>query len=143
MAFNLMPTAPPSATVSALPEFPDDVPTAPLVTIPLTKLFAGDKDEHARLFSASKALGFFYLDMRGNDQGESLLQDRDAMFALMEEFYALPEEERAKCDFTSQGNSFFGYKAMGKEVIDKNGTRDRNMRYNVSLSSSSTESLTT
>lgn len=112
--------------------FPDDVPTAPLVTISLEKLVLDDSTEKQRLFGASKELGFFYLDLRGCQEGEALLGQSDKMFDLMEEFYSLPLEEKLKYDFAAAG-SYFGYKGMGAEVIDGKGTRDSNEIYNVCL----------
>jgi isopenicillin N synthase-like dioxygenase len=111
--------------------FPDDVPTAPLVTINLQRLLNNDNEEHGRLFEASKSLGFFYLELSGCEAGETLLYGSDDMFNLIERFYAIPLEEKRKYDFAAEG-SYFGYKGMGAEVIDGKGTRDRNEIYNVS-----------
>ncbi|KAF2679915.1 Clavaminate synthase-like protein [Lentithecium fluviatile CBS 122367] len=111
--------------------FPNDVPKAPLVTISLHKLVTNDDEEKNRLFEASKLLGFFYLDMGGCEDGETLLRGSDEMFDLMERFYDLPLEEKRKYDFAAQG-SYFGYKGMGAEVIDEKGTRDKNEIYNIS-----------
>jgi isopenicillin N synthase-like dioxygenase len=122
----------PRAAGSALPPFPDDVPIAPLVTISLCKLVESTSSiEHERLFSAAKSLGFFYLDVRGTPEGEHLLQQADDMFDLMDEFFSLPIEEKAKYDFAAK-KSYFGYKGIGKEVVDGKGTRDKNEIYNVS-----------
>jgi isopenicillin N synthase-like dioxygenase len=121
----------PSAAGSALPPFPDDVPIAPLVTISLCKLAeSASPIEHEPLFSAAKALGFFYLDVRGTPEGRHLLQQADEMFDLMNEFFSLPLEEKAKYDFAAK-KSYFGYKGIGKEVVDGKGTRDKNEIYNV------------
>ncbi len=114
--------------------FPDDVPTAPLITLSLRKLIAGSKAEHAQLFFAAKSLGFFYLDMRGCPEGERLLREADSMFAFMKQLLALPDAEKMKYDFAAQ-QSYFGYKGIGKEVVDGNGTRDRNEIYNVCVDS--------
>ena len=113
------------------PPFPDDVRTAPLLTISLKKLVEDDTGERQRLFEASKSLGFMYLDMRGCEAGERLLREADKMFWLMDFFFDLPMEEKAKCDFSSQG-SYFGYKGKGREVMDDQGTKDYNEMYNVS-----------
>jgi isopenicillin N synthase-like dioxygenase len=121
----------PRTAGSNLPPFPDDVPIAPLVTISLFKLGQSTSFiEHERLFSAAKSLGFFYLDVRGTPEGEHLLQQADDMFNLMDEFFSLPIEEKAKYDFAAK-KSYFGYKGIGKEVVDGNGTRDKNEIYNV------------
>jgi isopenicillin N synthase-like dioxygenase len=61
--------------------------------------------------------------MRGCADGESLLQDADTMFGLMQDFFELPAEEKKKFDFTESGG-YFGYKGMGAEVIDGKGTKD-------------------
>lgn len=114
--------------------FPDDVPTAPLVTINLRKLLVQDGEERERLFDASKSLGFFYLDMTGCEEGETLLNGAATMFQLMEKFYELPIEEKRKYDFAAEG-SYFGYKGIGDEVIDGKGTKDKNEIYNVSIPS--------
>jgi hypothetical protein len=47
-----------------LPPFPEDVPTAPLLRISLSKLTQGDLGEIDRLWQACRELGFFYLDLR-------------------------------------------------------------------------------
>lgn len=110
--------------------FPDDVPTAPLVTISLAKLISNHVQESQRLFEASKSLGFFYLDLRECNDGEALLTGSNDMFNLNERFYKLPLEEKIKYDFAAEGK-YFGYKGMGAEVMDGKGTRDKNEIYNV------------
>ncbi|KAF3035683.1 hypothetical protein E8E12_005279 [Didymella heteroderae] len=124
------PSPQPSEAFADLPPFPDNVPTAPLLRISLSKLLASDADEQQRCWRACQELGFFYLDLRGND-GEMLLGDADNLFALMKTFYDLPVSEKVKYDFKRKG-SYFGYKGYGEGIIDAKGTRDRNEFYNVS-----------
>jgi isopenicillin N synthase-like dioxygenase len=122
---------PSSRSGSALPPFPDDIPIAPLVTISLRELDRSTSTvEHEHLFSAAKSLGFFYLDLRGTPEGEKLLQQADDLFDLMNEFFSLPVEEKTKYDFAAK-KIYFGYKGIGKEVVDGKGTRDKNEIYNV------------
>jgi isopenicillin N synthase-like dioxygenase len=125
----------PSTTIpgspNGLPPFPNNITTAPLLTISLSKLVANSQDEHARLFHAARSLGFFYLDMRGVPVGERLLREANDMFSLMEDFFGLPLEEKQEYDFAAQ-KKYYGYKGMGKEVVDGKGTKDRNEIYNVS-----------
>ena len=113
-----------------LPPFPTNVPTAPLVRISLSLLLSHDPTESHRLFTACKDLGFFYLDLRSTTPGESLVEDADALFDLNEQFFNLPLDEKLKYDFSAQ-KSYFGYKGLGKAVVDKKGTLDRNEFYNV------------
>jgi len=110
--------------------FPDNVPTAPLVTISLPRLLSSDHEEQSKLYEASKGLGFFYLDMRGSKVGEAIRSDANTLFGVAEDFFNLPLEDKKQFDFAAQG-SYYGYKGMGAEVIDGKGTKDRNEIYNV------------
>jgi hypothetical protein len=112
-----------------LPPFPSDVPTAPLLRLSLSKL-RSDSGESDRLFLASKELGFFYLDLRGDSEGEKLLAQADDVFALAPTFYDLGREELQKFDYKAQG-SYMGYKGSGSAVADEKGNLDRNEFYNV------------
>lgn len=120
---------PSNLTFTSLPPFPSTIPTAPLHRISLTKLRT-DPEESARLFDASKNLGFFYLDLRSDTEGESLLQDADGLFSMAPKLYDLGREELSKYDYKSQG-SYMGYKGFGSAVVDEKGNLDRNEFYNV------------
>jgi len=109
-----------------VPPFPDDVPTAPLLSLSFAKLQNDDAEEINRLVRACEDLGFFYLDLRGSDG--TILDDADKLFKLGEELYDLPVEEKKKYDFMHQ-NSYFGYKGFGANVVDKTGRTDRNEFY--------------
>lgn len=115
-----------------IPPFPDDVSTAPLLRLSSGKLLAGDPAEHERLFQASTDIGFFYLDLSDSEQGLSLLKDADDLFKVGETLFELSLEEKKQYDFSGQ-NSYFGYKAPGAAVVDKQGNLDRNEFYNVRL----------
>jgi hypothetical protein len=122
---------PSSRSGSTSPPFPDDIVIAPLVTISLRELErASSTAEHGHLFSAAKGLGFFYLDLQGTTEGDKLLQQAGDLFDLMNEFFSLPVEEKTKYDFAAK-KIYFGYKGIGKEVVDGKGTRDKNELYNV------------
>ncbi|KAJ5619987.1 hypothetical protein N7510_003971 [Penicillium lagena] len=114
-----------------LPPFPDDVPTAPLLRLSLGKLLAGDVAEVERLFQVSVDLGFCYLDLHDSAPGNCLLDDADNLFQIGEKLFELSLEEKKKYDFSAQ-KSYFGYKAQGAGVIDKQGNLDRHEFYNVS-----------
>ncbi|RAR10740.1 Clavaminate synthase-like protein [Stemphylium lycopersici] len=129
-----------------LPPFPDNVPTAPLLRISLSKLLQHDAEEQERCWKACCELGFFYLDVRtgtsssgggGGDgdevclDGTALLEDVDALFDVMKPFFDVDVAEKVKYDFKEQG-SYFGYKGYGGGYVDKQGTKDRNEFYNIS-----------
>jgi isopenicillin N synthase-like dioxygenase len=113
---------------SAIPPFPDNVPTAPLLRLSLHRLLKRDEAEVERFNRACEDLGFFYLDLEGD--GDSLLRDASQLFDVAEALCDLPSEEKEKYDFSSQ-KSYFGYKAQGAAVVDRNGNLDRNEFYNV------------
>jgi isopenicillin N synthase-like dioxygenase len=119
-----------------LPDFPDNVPTAPLLRISLAKLLLNEAEEYERCWRACCELGFFYLDLQIEDgSGEALLQDVEQLFETMKGFFELSVDEKTKYDFADQG-SYFGYKGYGKGIVDGKGTRDRNEFYNVRTSMS-------
>jgi isopenicillin N synthase-like dioxygenase len=115
-----------------LPPFPTDIATAPLLRLSLASL-RSSPEESNRLFTASKDLGFFYLDLRNDPLGELLLAESSQFFDLAPKFYDLGREELRKYDYKNLG-SYMGYKGFGSAVVDEQGNLDRNEFYNVRLS---------
>lgn len=109
--------------------FPDDIATAPLLRISLP-LLRNSPAESQRLFQACKDLGFFYLDLRDDSVGESVLGEADRLFDLSKELFGLGREKLNKFDYSEQG-SYYGYKGFGQGVVDSKGSKDRNEFYNV------------
>ncbi|KAJ4290509.1 hypothetical protein N0V90_010726 [Kalmusia sp. IMI 367209] len=115
-----------------IPPFPDNVPTAPLLRISLSKLLHHDAEEKERCWDACCQLGFFYLDLGEENGGDvAVLQYVEHLFKVMKSFFELEVGEKAKYDFADQG-SYFGYKGYGKGIVDSKGTRDQNEFYNIS-----------
>ncbi|KAE8413201.1 hypothetical protein BDV36DRAFT_304288 [Aspergillus pseudocaelatus] len=114
-----------------LPPFPDNIPTAPLTRLSLSKLLAHDESETDRLMRACCEIGFFYLDLQSTEPGTTLLNTADKLFQTGTELFKLPLAEKEKYDFSAQ-NSYHGYKAQGAMIADKEGNVDRNEFYNVS-----------
>lgn len=73
------------------PPFPSTVPVADLPTLSLARLSEHDTTEERRFFDACREYGFFLLDLKSSQRGESLLQDADRMFELAEHTLGLPE----------------------------------------------------
>jgi hypothetical protein len=102
-----------------IPPFPDNVPTAPLVSISLSKLLAHDAETEERLWTAACQTGFFYLDLRrqaGHSSssgagklvdGEALLQVVDRLFQVGRRLFDTDEEEKRRFDYAAKG-SYFG-----------------------------------
>lgn len=119
-----------SQSFANLPPFPSTVPTAPLLRLSLSKLLVHDQTETSRLLQACEDIGFFYLNLEDSETGASLQGDADALFDVGERVFDLDPAEKQKYDF-SQQKSYFGYKAQGAAVVDKDGRLDRNEFYNV------------
>ncbi|KAN0089022.1 Clavaminate synthase-like protein [Hyaloscypha variabilis] len=112
-----------------LPPFPTNIPTAPLLRLSLSSL-RSSPEESNRLFTASKELGFFYLDLRKDPLGEELISQSSKFFELAPRFYDLGREELSKYDYKNVG-SYMGYKGFGSAVVDEKGNLDRNEFYNI------------
>ncbi|KAG5640734.1 hypothetical protein DXG03_007372 [Asterophora parasitica] len=104
-------------SASALPPFPDDVPTHPLLIIDYKLIKARDSHEIDRLWEAATKLGFWYLKNHG------VIDEVDAMFEMGAETMALPMEEKMEFEQGDEGMSF-GYKAAGANAVDATGQLD-------------------
>ncbi|KAK2762011.1 hypothetical protein FQN53_007594 [Emmonsiellopsis sp. PD_33] len=116
---------------AGIPPFPDDVSCAPLFRLSLQKLLDNEEAEVRRFCSACEDLGFFYLDLRGTQTGDVILEDADKLFGIGQRLFELELDEKRQYDF-SKKSSYFGYKETGAGVVDKDGNRDRHEFYNVS-----------
>lgn len=102
-----------------IPPFSKAVPTAPLLRLSLSKIANGDVEEQDRLWEACCDIGFFYLDMRMDEgpvdvdgisenaiDGDAILKEKDQLFELMKDMYALPKEEKDTYNRTAEGIYF-------------------------------------
>ena len=113
----------PSRTEHEIPPFPDDVPTANIVTVDFDLLKQGDQSQAKAVFDAARGYGFFYI--------KNHHVDSDFMFDLANEVFKLPQEEKDKYDMGTTGG-YFGYKRSGAQYVDEKGTKDQSEFYNVS-----------
>jgi len=112
------------------PPFPDDIKTAPLVSISLDKLQGGDEEESKAFFEASKGLGFFYLKLDESELGQKIVSEAEQLNDLQQAFYKRPQEERE--EFAREKiDAFFGYRQVQLKVTDENGSPLRNETYNM------------
>ena len=81
--------------LKTVPHFPENVPTARLSRISLTKIISGDLLESEVLFQACKNDGFFLLDLYGS-QGENLLKQVDKLFEMNKDMFDEGETELMK-----------------------------------------------
>ena len=88
------------------PPFPHDAPVIELASLSLTKLIAGDVTESRHLFEACQQTGFFLLDLRGSEQGQTLLSDAGVIFDMNKRIHDLDQEELAKHAFNPPGDLF-------------------------------------
>ncbi|KZP01057.1 Clavaminate synthase-like protein [Calocera viscosa TUFC12733] len=114
---------------STLPPFPDDIVTAPLVSVSLAKLEADDKAEEDAFFEASKKLGFVYLDMTGSTRGERIVDGAEKLHKIQQEFFKLPNEVKEK--YGTSMDRFYAYHYSVHVTRDPNGQPLRNEHYNM------------
>ena len=112
------------------PPFPSNIKTAPLVSISLSKLENGDRNESASFFEATKNLGFFYLQLEGSKLGETIVDEAEQLHALNQEFYKRPQAEREEFA-REQIDDFFGYRQTKLKATYEDGSVKRNEIYNV------------
>ena len=119
-------------TPNQYPPFPSspEFPTVELQTISLAKLLAHDSEEENRVFEACKGRGFFYLELAGPEEGETILNGADELALVGERFMSLSTEEKMK--FTPNKKELFGYKMLGATNVDAKGTKDNAEFFNVS-----------
>jgi hypothetical protein len=95
-----------------IPPFPEDVPTATILPISLAKLNSGDDFTVKSLLDACQKLGFFFLDLTGDELGESITADIDAIFGASKEIMNLPPEVKRKYK-EDPPHSFLGCVLLG------------------------------
>lgn len=113
-----------------LPSFPDDIKTAPLVSVKFEDLEHGDRDASAALLKACKELGFFYLDLLGSELGEKIVAEAERLNNVQQEFFNLPNEVK---DVYGRPHlhPFYAYRYTELAIKDENGVPLRGENYNV------------
>jgi hypothetical protein len=113
------------------PPFPTDITTAPLVSISLSKLEAGDQVESNAFYEAAKNLGFFYMKLEGSSLGERIVDGAERLHKIQQEFFKRPNDEKE--EFAREKiDQFFGYRKVELSLKNDDGTPRRNETYNVS-----------
>jgi hypothetical protein len=67
-----------------------------LSKISLAKLLSGDQAESEAVFRASKAHGFFLLDLQNSAEGEELLEQAEKIFGVSKDLFEEGVEELTK-----------------------------------------------
>lgn len=114
---------------STYPPFATNLATAPLVSISLHDLETNNTTASSALYTASKDLGFFYLDMSNSALGEELVSQAEALHLVQKQFSALPNP--VKEDYLREKiDPFFGYRILGGWP-QPDGSIGRNENYNI------------
>lgn len=75
-----------------IPPFPEDVPTAPMPTISFGSLRRRDDQVEKNVLKACREVGFFLLDLRGDELGTKLVHEIDQLFHVCQETMNLPDD---------------------------------------------------
>ena len=110
------------------PAFPDDVPTAPLLSISLRELDSDAGEASNRLFQACQDFGFFYLDLQGFDLGEAILRESEELHTLQQVFFDIPHHEKDVFG-RDKVDPFFSYRWSAcrdgvRDHLDRPGRRE-------------------
>ncbi|KAK3717829.1 hypothetical protein LTR37_005600 [Vermiconidia calcicola] len=112
------------------PPFPEDITTAPLVSISLSKLEAGDESESKAFFEAAQNLGFFYMKLEGSALGERIINGAEALHEIQQDFFKRPNEEKEVYS-REKIDAFMGYRRAELKENDEQGRQKRNETYNM------------
>ncbi|KAL7425264.1 hypothetical protein Q5752_000952 [Cryptotrichosporon argae] len=112
------------------PPFPAGARTAPLVSVSLAALEAGDAAASAAFFAACKELGFFYLDLLGSELGEAIVRESEELHALQQEFFRLPFDVKNQYG-RPHLDPFYAYRYYPKNIKDGNGNEVISESYNL------------
>jgi len=100
------------SSLSDLPPFPEDVHTAPIAAISLSKLLSKDPAECAAVLEACRTHGFFYLDLGSTALGDDLVSESEELLQVSKEAFDHPVETKRQYALV-KGVSLFGYKEAG------------------------------
>jgi isopenicillin N synthase-like dioxygenase len=78
------------------PAFPNNIRSASMTKISLKKLRENNKSTCQDMFQACRTLGFFLLDLSGDQQGEEFVSVIDAVLRLTKDVMALDQEEKMR-----------------------------------------------
>ena len=88
------------------PSFPEDINCLEIPKISLEKLLSGDQTQADELFHICCDVGFFLLDLKGEENGHSLLQDIESCFGLTKDVFDLEVEEKTKFSQDASNGDF-------------------------------------
>lgn len=91
-----------------VPSFPEDVATMPMHVVSLADLRSGDQGTAQRVLAACQELGFFLLDLRGDDLGDQMIGEIDQLFGVGKDILNLPDEVKEEY-LHDIPKSFMGY----------------------------------
>lgn len=79
-----------------VPPFPDEVATMPMHTVSLACLNRGHDESARQMLSACRELGFFLLDLHGDDLGEMMIREIDHLFSVSQDIFDLSEDVKQR-----------------------------------------------
>ena len=87
-------------------------------TISLAGLRDGAQETARQVIAACQELGFFLLDLRGDDLGERMVGEIDQLFGVGKEVLSLPDEVKEEY-LHDIPKSFLGYVKSALSLIDE------------------------
>lgn len=92
-----------------LPPFPENVSIADVPKFSLSGLSSGDSTYARKVFETCRTTGFFLLDMGGEETGDNIIKEIDAIFDISHNIFDLEVEEKRKYGQDTSHGKFTGF----------------------------------
>ncbi|KAI0188237.1 oxidoreductase [Astrocystis sublimbata] len=106
-----------SRLFEGIPPFPDNIPTAEIATISLSDLRNGDASASGNLLASAQHLGFFLLDLSGDETGNKVVDEIDRLFDSTRVVMNLSDEVKHEYRNDPPRN-FLGFKPQGSSKTE-------------------------
>ena len=111
-----------------LPPFPGNVSIADVPKFSLSRLSSGDSTYARKVFETCCTTGFFLLDMGGEEAGDNIIKEIDAMFDISNNIFDLEVEEKSKYEQDTFHGKFIGFATPPSDPILSIGTDRQNKK---------------
>ena len=111
-----------------LPPFPEDVSIADVPKFSLSGLSSGGSTYARKMFETCRTTGFFLLDMGGEETGDNIIKEIDAIFDISHNIFALEVEENGKYAQDTSHGRFTGFATPASNLILSVGTDRQNKK---------------
>ena len=111
-----------------LPPFPENVSIADVPKFSLSGLSSGDSTYARKVFETCRTTGFFLLDIGGEETGDNIIKEIDAIFDISHNIFDLEVEEKGKYAQDTSHGRFTGFATPASNLVLSIGTDRQNKK---------------